>query len=52
MRVMHTTVNYTWIGKLENELRESPYQIKDVHYADDVEFETYVKESEKQAFRF
>lgn len=50
MRVMHTTVNYTWIGKLENELRESPYQIKDVHYADDVEFETYVKESEKQAF--
>ncbi|MBU8683656.1 YigZ family protein [Bacillus haynesii] len=50
MRVMHTTVNYTWIGKLENELRESPYQIKDIHYADDVEFETYVKESEKQAF--
>ena len=50
MRVMHTTVNYTWLGKLENELRESPYQIKDVHYADDVEFETYVKESEKQAF--
>ena len=50
MRVMHTTVNYTWIGKLENELRESPYQIKDVHYAADVEFETYVKESEKQAF--
>ncbi|MEC1505932.1 YigZ family protein [Bacillus haynesii] len=50
MRVMHTTVNYTWIGKLENELRESPYQIKDIHYADDVEFETYVKESEIQAF--
>ncbi len=50
MRVMHTTVNYTWLGKLENELRESPYQIKDIHYADDVEFETYVKESEKQAF--
>ncbi|BCE16590.1 hypothetical protein RSC3_03946 [Bacillus paralicheniformis] len=47
---MHTTVNYTWLGKLENELRESPYQIKDIHYADDVEFETYVKESEKQAF--
>lgn len=50
MRVMHTKVGYTWIGKLENELRESPYQIKDIHYADDVEFETYVKESEKQAF--
>lgn len=50
MRVMYTTVNYTWLGKLENELRESPYQIKDIHYADDVEFETYVKESEKQAF--
>ncbi|MED1740738.1 YigZ family protein [Bacillus swezeyi] len=50
MQVMHTTVSYTWIGKLENELRESPYQIKEVHYADEVEFETYVKENEKQVF--
>ncbi|ASB87165.1 YigZ family protein [Bacillus sonorensis] len=50
MRVMHTKVDYTWIGKLENELRESPYQIKDVHYTDEVEFETYVKESDKQIF--
>ncbi|MDA7025508.1 YigZ family protein [Bacillus sp. CLL-7-23] len=50
MRVMHTKVNYTWIGKLENELRTSPYKLKNIHYADEVEFEIYVKESEKQSF--
>ncbi|MDA1476570.1 YigZ family protein [Bacillus changyiensis] len=50
MRVMHTKVNYTWIGKLENELRTSPYKLKNIHYADEVEFEIYVKETEKQFF--
>ncbi|NPC94330.1 YigZ family protein [Bacillus sp. WMMC1349] len=50
MRVMHTKINYTWLGKLENELRTSPYKLKNIHYADEVEFEIYVKESEKQSF--
>ncbi|MGM0860807.1 MAG: YigZ family protein [Bacillota bacterium] len=50
MRIMHTSVDYTWLGKVENELRESPYQLKEIHYAKHVEFETYVEEKEKQAF--
>lgn len=51
MRVMHTKVDYTWLGKLENELRHhSFYRLKEIHYLENVEFETYVKESEIQNF--
>ncbi len=50
MRVMHTKVDYTWLGKLENELRSSHYGLKEIHYLENVEIETYVKETEKQQF--
>lgn len=50
MRVMHTKVDYTWLGKLENELRSSIYTIKEIHYLDTVEIETYVEESQTGNF--
>lgn len=50
MRVMHTKVDYTWLGKLENELRSSVYTIKEIHYLDNVEFETYVEEEQTENF--
>ncbi|UII55630.1 YigZ family protein [Cytobacillus spongiae] len=50
MRVMHTKVDYTWIGKLENELRSSIYTIKDIHYLDNVEFEVFVEEAQTESF--
>ncbi|MFD2442746.1 YigZ family protein [Bacillus sp. CGMCC 1.16607] len=50
MRVIHTQVDYTWLGKIENELRNSIYQIKEIHYLEQVEFETYVKEEETGIF--
>ncbi|MCP6682246.1 YigZ family protein [Bacillus nakamurai] len=50
MRVMHTSADYTWLGKIENELRESVFLLKDIHYAENVEFETYVEEKDKEAF--
>ncbi|MEW9108953.1 MAG: YigZ family protein [Cytobacillus gottheilii] len=50
MAVMHTTVDYTWLGKLENELRSSVYSIKDIHYLDNVEIEVYVEENQTSAF--
>ncbi|MBY0123484.1 YigZ family protein [Bacillus sp. S/N-304-OC-R1] len=50
MRVMHTKVDYTWLGKLENELRSSVYTIKDIHYLDNVEFETFVEEEQTENF--
>ncbi|MBU8881164.1 YigZ family protein [Bacillus sp. FJAT-29790] len=50
MRIMHTKVDYTWLGKLENELRSSVYTIKEIHYLDLVEIETYVEEEQTQNF--
>jgi uncharacterized YigZ family protein len=50
MRVMHTKIDYTWLGKVENELRSSVYEIKEIHYLENVEIETYVEEGQKQAF--
>ena len=50
MRIMHTSADYTWLGKIENELRESVFLLKDIHYADHVEFETSVEKKDKEAF--
>jgi uncharacterized YigZ family protein len=49
-RVMHVTIDYTWLGKVENELRSSDYTIKDIHYLENVELEIFVDETEKQTF--
>ncbi|PLR83148.1 YigZ family protein [Bacillus canaveralius] len=50
MRVMHTTIDYTLLGKVENELRSSVYSIKEIHYLESVEIETYVEETQKETF--
>ncbi|MFS3915039.1 YigZ family protein [Bacillus australimaris] len=50
MRTMHTTIDYTWLGKVENELRASSFQLKEIHYAEDVIFETYVEETQSEQF--
>ncbi|WP_404329922.1 YigZ family protein [Mesobacillus maritimus] len=50
MRVMHTTIDYTLLGKVENELRSSVYTLKDIHYLEKVELETFVEEGEKDNF--
>jgi uncharacterized YigZ family protein len=46
MRITHTKADYTWLGKIENELRNSVYQLKEIHYLEQVEIETYVNESD------
>ncbi|MFV2046262.1 YigZ family protein [Metabacillus sp. YM-086] len=50
MRVMHTKIDYTWLGKVENELRDSIYKIKEIHYLEQVEIEAYVEESSINTF--
>lgn len=50
MRVMHTKVDYSWLGKLENELRSSVYTIKEIHYLENVEFEVFVEENQTENF--
>lgn len=51
MKVIHIRVDYTWLGKLENELRSSSYIVKDIHYLDSVEIETFVETSESNKFK-
>jgi putative IMPACT (imprinted ancient) family translation regulator len=48
---MHTTLDYHLLGKVENELRSSVYDIKDIHYLDRVTIETFVEEGDKETFK-
>lgn len=50
MRIMKTKIDYTWLGKVENEVRTSHYQLKEIHYLDAVEVEVYVEEAAKDQF--
>lgn len=51
MTIINVRVDYTWLGKLENEIRSSDYQLKDIHYSDLVEMEVYVKEDRMNEFK-
>jgi uncharacterized YigZ family protein len=50
MRVMITNIDYSWLGKLENELRASVYEVKEIQYLDTVSIFTYVEETKKNTF--
>ncbi|MFL8936289.1 YigZ family protein [Rossellomorea oryzaecorticis] len=50
MRIMKTKIDYTWLGKVENEVRSSHYQLKEIHYLEAVEVEVYVEEAAKDQF--
>lgn len=50
MRIMHVQIDYTWLGKVENELRSSIYTIKTIHYLENVEIEVFVEETDKSTF--
>ncbi len=50
VQVMHVKIDYTWLGKLEKELRASEYKVKEIHYLDTVEIETYVDEAKTEVF--
>lgn len=50
MKIIHVTVDYTWVGKIENELRNANYQLKGTNYLDKVEFQIYVAAEESEKF--
>jgi uncharacterized YigZ family protein len=50
MRVMKTKIDYTWLGKVENEVRSSQYPLKEINYLDTVEVVTYVEEDKTEEF--
>lgn len=50
MRVCHVKIDYSWLGKIENELRSSVYILKNIQYQENVEIEVYVEEENQPAF--
>lgn len=51
MQVVSTKIDYTWLGKIENELRSSVYTIKEIHYLDNVVIDTFVEEGDVGNFK-
>lgn len=49
-QLMKVTIDYTWLGKLENEARQSVYPLKEITYADDVAIFMYVPTAEVKSF--
>lgn len=43
--LVEITVDYTWLGKLENELRATPHIIDQIHYLDQVKIDVWVEKS-------
>ncbi len=50
-QIVHITVDYTLLGKMENELRNSVYPIKEMNYMEKVEIQIYVPIKEKETFK-
>lgn len=50
VQIIKVKIDYTWLGKIEKELRASDYTIKEIHYLDIVKIETYVEESLVKTF--
>ena len=48
--LMKVQVDYTWLGKVENEVRNSSYPLKEINYADSVEFLVYTEANEEMTF--
>lgn len=49
-RIVRVTADYTWLGKLENEIRNSTYTLRDIVYAENVELIVATTEEEKDTF--
>jgi uncharacterized YigZ family protein len=49
-QIVHITVDYTLLGKMENELRNSHYPIKEMNYLEKVEIQMYIPIKEKEVF--
>lgn len=47
MQVMHTEIDYTLLGKVENEIRSSAYIIHDIKYTDHVQVDVLVRDTDK-----
>lgn len=48
--LMKVSIDYTWLGKVENEVRNSVYPLKEIIYADQVEVLVFTKADEEEGF--
>jgi uncharacterized YigZ family protein len=48
--LMKVSVDYTWLGKVENEVRNSPYPLHHIDYADSVDLYLYVPVPMEETF--
>lgn len=48
--LMTVNIDYTWLGKIENEVRQSKYDLKEIVYLDDVQLQIYVDPQDEQEF--
>ena len=48
--LMKVTIDYVWLGKLENEIRGSHYTLRDIQYAENVEIFAYVLKEDEAKF--
>lgn len=48
--VMKISIDYTWLGKLENEIRNSHYHLSDIQYADAVHLFVDVLQKDVETF--
>ncbi|MBO1914479.1 DUF1949 domain-containing protein, partial [Microvirga sp. 3-52] len=48
--LMKVTVEYNWLGKVENEVRQSTYILEDISYTEDVDIFIYVPIEDEDDF--
>lgn len=48
--LMKISIDYTWLGKVENEVRNSVYPLKEINYAELVEVMVFSKADEEETF--
>lgn len=48
--LLKVSIDYTWLGKVENEVRNSVYPLKHINYADAVEVYVYTRSQDEPKF--
>ena len=50
-QIVSVSIEYPLLGKTENELRSSNYQIKEIHYLENVEIDVFVDSEQVETYK-
>lgn len=50
--IMKVSIDYNWLGKVENEVRNSHYNLRDIQYTESVDLYVYVEKAEVEQFTY